>query len=296
MTVDDASELLGSWTISMRASRRSPRTIAAYGLGVRLYLRWAAAQGLSTVLDRRSVEAWLASLLDAGAEGATVRLRQAAVRGFSAWLTDDGELPRDALRNLEAVKVDLKVVPSLSDHELTLLLKACDGKTFLHRRDEALVRLMLDTGARAGEVVGMELRDVDLPACLLVVRRGKGGKGRRVPFGPRTALSLDRYLRLRKAHKLADSPEFWLGQTKALTYSGLRDALRARAEAAGVEGFHLHRLRHTAATRWLEAGGTEGGLMALGGWARRDLIDRYTRDSAERRLVEERSRLGLGDL
>jgi len=100
-----------------------------------------------------------------------------------------------------------------------------------------------------------------------VVRRGKGGKGRTVPFGPQTGRALDRYMRLRRAHRLAESAPLWLGDRgKGFTYFGLHAALKYRADIAGLTGFHPHVLRHTAASRWLAAGGTEGGLMAVAGW------------------------------
>ena len=55
-------------------------------------------------------------------------------------------------------------------------------------------------------------------------------------------------------------------------------------------------MRHTAATRWLRAGGSEGGLMAIAGWSTRDMIDRYTGASASERAADEARGLGLGEL
>ena len=129
------------------------------------------------------------------------------------------------------------------------------------------------------------------------MRRGKGGKGRIAPFGAHTARAVDRYLRARRTHRLADTAALWLGDRgKNLEYYGLRNALQYRAELAGLKGFHLHLLRHTAASRWLAAGGSEGGLMSVAGWSTRDMIDRYTRSTAAERAADEARRLGLGDL
>lgn len=55
---------------------------------------------------------------------------------------------------------------------------------------------------------------------------------------------------------------------------------RRRAQHAGIDGFHLQRLRHTAAHGWLAAGGSESGLMAMAGWSRTDMMVRYTRATA----------------
>jgi hypothetical protein len=55
-------------------------------------------------------------------------------------------------------------------------------------------------------------------------------------------------------------------------------------------------LRHTACHRWLAAGGSEGGLMAVAGWARRDMLDRYAAATASERAAAEAKGLDLGDL
>ena len=73
-------------------------------------------------------------------------------------------------------------------------------------------------------------------------------------------------------------------------------ALLKRAELAGIKDFHPHQLRHTFASRWLGAGGTEGGLMSVAGWSSRDMLDRYSRATASNRALDEARGLGLGDL
>lgn len=297
MPSPDLSELLPSWELSLRAERKSPATIKSYGDGVRRYLTWCAEAGRSAVLDRRTVALFVADLLDAGAEPATARSRHLSLRRFSAWLVEERELREDPLLGSRPPKLYTKVVPVLTEDRLRALIAACSGPDLRDRRDEAIVRLMTETGVRAGEVVAMEVSDLDLREGVAVVRRGKGGKGRTVPFGPRTGRAIDRYARLRRLHRLAETPTLWLGDRgKAFSYYGLHSALKYRAELAGLTGFHPHVLRHTAATRWLAAGGTEGGLMAVAGWARRDMIDRYTRSTAEHRAADEARALGLGDL
>ena len=293
----DLAALLPSWELALRAERKSPQTIKSYGDGVRAFLRWCAENGHTPALDRDLVKNWVADLLDDGAEPATARARQLGLRRFSAWLEEEGEVDTDPLLGLKAPKLDSKVTESLTDDELRRLIKACSGKEFRDRRDEAIVRLMAETGMRAGEVIGLTVADVDLQRGVVTVHRGKGGKGRVAPFGPQTARAIDRYTRMRRAHRLADTTALWLGDRgKELAYFGLRNALQYRAELAGLKGFHLHLLRHTAASRWLAAGGSEGGLMSVAGWSTRDMIDRYTRSTASERAADEARRLGLGDL
>jgi site-specific recombinase XerD len=293
----DLAALLPSWELALRSERKSPATIKVYGDGVRAFLRWCENNSHLPALDRDLMKAFVADLLDAGAEPGTARTRQLAMRRFSAWLEEEGEIDTDPLVGLKPPKLDVKVTDSLSDEELRRLIKACGGKEFRDRRDEALVRLMATTGMRAGEVCGLRIEDVDLNRGLVTVIRGKGGKGRVAPFGPDTARAIDRYIRQRRTHRLSDTPPLWLGDRGAgLGYSGLDKTLKWRAELAGLKNFHLHLLRHTAASRWLARGGSEGGLMAVAGWSSRDMIDRYTRSTASDRAADEARGLGLDEL
>lgn len=153
-------------------------------------------------------------------------------------------------------------VPVLTDEEIGRLLKVCLGKTFPDRRDEAIVRLLLDTGVRISELVGITVADLDLDHDVAVVT-GKGRKTRTVPFGARTSRALDRYQRLRAQHAHAKSPALWLGQRGPLSRDGVNENLRSRAADAGVDGLHAHRFRHTFAQAWLAAGGQEHDLKRL---------------------------------
>jgi site-specific recombinase XerD len=119
------------------------------------------------------------------------------MRRFSAWMEEEGEIDSDPLIGLKAPKLDSKVTESLSDVQLGKLIKACSGKEFRDRRDEAIVRLMAETGMRAGEVLGLAIDDIDLARGLVSVRRGKGGKGGVAPFGANTGRAIDRYVRSR---------------------------------------------------------------------------------------------------
>jgi integrase/recombinase XerD len=295
--IPDLAALLPSWELALRAERKSPRTVKVYGDGVRRFLTWASEHGRTAVLDRPTVSAFVADLLEQGAEPATAHARYRALRRFSAWLDEEGETDQDKLLGSKPPKLDAKVIEPLTADGLRALVKACAGPTMRDRRDEALVRFMVETGARAGETAGLLVADVDLAGGTAIVRRGKGGRGRIVPFGPQTGRAIDRYLRLRRTHRLAATPALWLGDRgRAFGYDGLHKTLAQRASAAGVPGFHPHRLRHTAAHRWLAAGGSEGGLMAVAGWTRPDMLMRYTQARAAERAAAEARELNLGDL
>ncbi len=149
---------------------------------------------------------------------------------------------------------------------------------------------------RAGECAALDVDDININQGLATIRRGKGGKGRIVPFGAQTGQALDRYLRLRRRTAHADEAGLWVGPRGVMGYKGLAQALAVRAEVAGLKGFHAHQLRHTMASRWLRARGSEGGLMSVAGWSDRTMLDRYARATAAERAAEEAQALRLGDL
>jgi site-specific recombinase XerD len=305
LALPEVRDLCDSWAVSLRAARRSRETIRVYLRNVGQFLAFCEARELEP-LRRRTVDAFLADLLDRGREGSTARGRLTAVKQFGKWLALVGEIEVDPFAGIAPPTMDVKVVHPLNDEDIHALLATCKtpaGATrerqFLDVRDEALMRLMVETGLRAGEVLGLTLEDVRWRADppFLTVQKSKARRGRNVPFSAQSAIALDRYVRARRRHPLADSPAFWLGARKnLLAYAGLYDALARRAEQGGVADFHPHRLRHTAAHRWLAAGGSEGGLMSVAGWSRPDMLLRYTRARAEQRAADEARKLNLGEL
>src|SRR5256885_15743977 len=106
-------------------------------------------------------------------------------------------------------KTPTKLVPVLSEADTAKVLDACRGKGFVSLRDEALIRLYANTGARLSEVGKLLVADVDMNTES-VHFHGKGAKDRRVRIGPKTARALSRYLRVRGSHKGFGLPHLWL--------------------------------------------------------------------------------------
>lgn len=299
-TTDDADALLPQWQATMRAEAKSPGTVDTYTYGLRSYLTWCTRTG-EPPLDRTSMTTWMSHQLDAGAAAGSARIRQLGVRRFVAWLIDTGHIRLDPFAGIKGPKQTQKLVTPLSVDQLRDLIATCCTPTHRadeplhHLRDEAIIRLMFETGIRIGETIGLQVDDLDLHAARATVRRGKGGRGRVIPIGPATSTAIRAYLAHRERHRCADSPNLWLGERGAeFGYDGLSKALRRRAHLAGITGFHPHKLRHTAAHRWLAAGGSESGLMAIAGWTRTDMLVRYTRARASERAAHEAARLDLG--
>ncbi|MGC2679656.1 MAG: tyrosine-type recombinase/integrase, partial [Mycobacterium sp.] len=190
-TSHDLMPLLASWKLAMQAERKAPYTIDSYVRGVQYYLQWCSG---AEPLERTTLQRWVTHLLDQGAEPATARIRQQAVRRFAAWLADPevAEIDADPFLGMKPPKVDAKVVSVLSPDDMKLIVKACAGKDLRDRRDEAMLRLLAETGMRAGELLALNTTDVDLGQGVAVgwgrlTSRGRGpsrGSGRGHPGGP----------------------------------------------------------------------------------------------------------------
>lgn len=308
MTAGRALDRIADWQTALRAENKSPGTIFIYTDGATRYLRWCA-DGDLLPMSRTALNSWIAGLLDGGSSPGTARIRQLAVRRFASWLTAGGELHADPFPGVKAPRYEPPLVEPLTDTELRALIATCAvhddharagtkaGDTLNDRRDEAIIRIMFETAIRSGELVDLHLDDLDLVARLITIRRGKGGRGRVIPIGQATTEALVVYLTHREQHPLAASPDLWLGNRgQQFGREGLSRALRRGAQRAGVQGFRPHRLRHTAAHRWLAAGGSESGLMAIAGWTRTDMLVRYTRARASERAADEARRLNLGSI
>lgn len=147
LSADEARALADSWLLRLRAERKSHRTIASYADGLRQYLAYCADP---VPLDQDTLAAFVNSILDKEFSPSTARLRQLAVRRFAAWLAEEGKIPYNPLLGAKLPRLDQKIIPELGSEEIRALLKAC-GSSFAGRRDEAIIRLMVEAGCRSDE-------------------------------------------------------------------------------------------------------------------------------------------------
>src|SRR4051812_31540779 len=127
-------------------------------------------------------------------------------------------------------------VPLLTDEEISRLLQACKGNDFESRRDTAIIRLLLDSGLRVAELIGIKLQHLDFEQDVALVM-GKGRRQRAAPFGNRTGEALRRYIRTRAKHPLATSTDaLWLGRKGPMTDSGIRQMMEGRGAKRGGPG------------------------------------------------------------
>jgi site-specific recombinase XerD len=260
--------LFRSFELHLRAANRSDNTIESYLESVRQGEAYLIAHG-RTLLDARraDLEAFIADLLARRAP-ATAASRYKGLRILYRWLEDEGEITASPMAKMKPPIVPEQPVPVVPEDGLRRLLAVCAGRDFDARRDTAIIMLLLDAGPQVGELVGMRIADVDFD-LEVVGDLGNGRRERALPFGRKTALAIDRYLRVRARHRDAAQPWLWLGRAGRLTRWGIAQMLDRRADQAGLPGLNPRQLRHTFAHEWLAQGGTETDLMRLAGWRSR---------------------------
>lgn len=283
----------------LRVEGKAPRTQALYGQSLTYFSRYLDSRDIAaelSALTRDNVLDWLADLRERGQSAATIQTRWRGLRRFINWAMAEDILDTDPLAGITVSKPEPPPVPVLTDEDLAALILACRGKGFINRRDEVVIRLLMDCGLRVSELCGIDLDDIDLNNATVSVT-GKGSRVRAAYFGDKTGQAIDRYMRERATHRRKNDPALLLGERGRFTPDGVRERLKIRADMAGLDPatVHPHRFRHTNAHDFLLSGGQERDLKRLMGWRTDTMLERYGASAADYRAREAARKLKRGD-
>jgi site-specific recombinase XerD len=299
----DLAVNIQSFRLSLRAANKSPRTVQTYLESARIFSDFLRANGMPLEvrnIRREHIESFIEDQL-ARWKPATANARYRGLQAFFKYLSEDeGELKTSPMAKTKPPQVPETVVPIIAVEDIVKLLKATAGTSFEQRRDHAIIRTFISTGARRQEIAELrytpkepETNDVDLDMGFLRVR-GKGGRDRLVALDDKTALAINRYLKARASHQDAAKDWLWLGRRGHFGSDGVRQMLERRATEAGIGHIHAHQFRHTAAHHWLSQGGNEGDLQRLMGWRSPEMLRRYGASAASERALAAARKIGLG--
>ncbi|SDT14992.1 tyrosine-type recombinase/integrase [Actinopolymorpha singaporensis] len=248
-----------------------------------------AATGPLGLIDIHLLRDWLAGIQAGGRARTTLARRAAAARTFTAWAHRTGVLPEDPGLLLGSPKPRRTLPGVLRQDEAGRLLRvaavASDDGSPVGSRDRAVLELLYATGVRVGELVALDVDDIDQGRRLVRVL-GKGRKERSVPFGVPAAEALNDYLRTARGRLCTDrsGPALFVGvRGGRLDQRTVRRLVHARlADVPDAPDLAPHGLRHSVATHLLEGGADLRTVQEFLGHASMATTQIYTHVSAER--------------
>jgi integrase len=313
-------DLSQSWTRWLRAQEKSPLTIRNYQRTIRLLVAWleqhptpgegtnAADLGISADDLTDFVQDIRDSLSGRRGAANTTAHHYRNLRSFYSWMRKHHHITIDPMPFVARPKEGKVQRPALTKEEGAKLIRACSGRDFRQRRDLAIIRVLIDTGVRAGGLLGMTYADgfpeLDNPGRSdvfldhdppLLRFRLKGGDTHFVDISPKTVLALDEYLRARRAHRNGDLANLWVTPYVGLTTSGLQGILDQAATRARIRHIHPHMFRRTMATWGLDGGQDRETVKKRGGWKSDAVMGLYVSESEQRRAWAESQRLRIAD-
>jgi integrase/recombinase XerC len=287
----DPPEILADFARHLRSERgRSEHTTRAYLGDLRHLVDFAGRQGIGELGQVRlaDLRTWLGEQADRGASRATIARRAAAARTFFGWAERTGRVATDPSVRLVAPRRTKSLPGVLKQQEASAMLDLAavraDDADPIHLRDRAALELMYASGIRVGELVSLDVDDVDLGQHTVRVM-GKGAKERVVPFGLPAARAVEAWLGAR--------PQLVTPQSGAALLLGRRgrraDARQVRSAVHELLS-HLpdapdlgpHGLRHSAATHLLEGGADLRMVQEMLGHASLATTQIYTHVSVDR--------------
>lgn len=166
---------------------------------------------------------------------------------FFSWLEDEDHILKSPIRRIHKVRTGTRVKETLSDENIELLRDNCK-----QIRDLAIIDFLYSTGIRVGELVNLNLEDINFEERECVVY-GKGNKERRVYFDARSKLHLLEYIKTRTDKNPAlfvtlDNPH------TRLKISGVEICLRKLGRKLNIDKVHPHKFRRSMATKAIDKG------------------------------------------
>lgn len=286
------SGVLGAYEQHLVAERDlSEHSVRAYLADMSSLASHAARLGVDdpSGLTIRTLRSWLANLQTTGKARTTLARRSTSARVFTAWLVRTGRAEADAGALLVNPKSRRDLPVALSETDMRAVLDATvealadDGARGL--RDLAMLEVLYATGIRVGELVGLDIDDIDRSRRIVRVF-GKGRKERSVPYGLPASDAIELWLSQGRPDvaNLDSGPAVFLGMRGArIDQRAVRRVVHERLGAVdGGPDVGPHGLRHTAATHLLEGGADLRSVQEILGHASLGTTQIYTHVSNER--------------
>jgi site-specific recombinase XerD len=265
--------------------RRSPLTVKNYRSDLNAFWQWLKTSGhglpiLSKVSSRELMQ-YQKFLLTQKLKPNSVNRRMGALKAFYTWLQQtDGLVSNPSLYMPDPVKgVSIeRPVPLSQEEQQNLVAAVQQGQ---NQRDIAIVKLLLYTGIRTGELCGLQWADIEIGTeqGLLLVRQPKSYRDRRLVLPPEVCAAL---IDLGYQAQAGSQSPVFIGQRGSITSRGVQDVLRKYGQRAGLKKLTPHTLRYTYAATLIEQGVDSTMLAELMGASPTLLLSYYDKSLAEK--------------
>lgn len=274
---------IAAFLIDRRARGLSPRTVEFYEQKLSQLQRFLSREGVDRVCRitpglLREYLLHLGRTHNPGGVHAAFRAMRAFLRWFE--VEDEPDAWKNPLRKVRPPRVSIEPLEPVPVDHIRTMVRTCRRRAFFGDRDRAVLLCLLDTGCRAGEFAAINIDDVDLATGQILIRAGKGGRPRMVFLGSKSRRALATYLR-HDRHGEESEPLWVTREGRRLSYSGLRDIVRRRANRAGVPAPTLHSFRRAFALACLRGDMDVYSLQRLMGHADLSMLRRYLAQTSE---------------
>lgn len=187
---------------------------------------------------------------------------------FFSWLEEEDYILKSPMRRIHKIRTKTVVKETISDEDIERLRDHCT-----ELRDVAMIDLLYSTGIRVGELVNLDIQDVNFEQRECIVF-GKGDKERKVYFDAKAKIHLQKYLESRTD----DNPALFVtlgAPHNRLKISGVEIRIRKLGRALGMNKIHPHKFRRTMATRAIDKGMPIEQVQKILGHSQIDTTMRY---------------------
>ena len=243
-------------------------------------------------IDRLTIREWMASLHSERKKKTSVARKLASLRTFFQFLIREGKLDTNPAKLVATPRIERKLPNHLSMEDAVRFIETPDINTELGRRDRAIIEFLYATGIRVGELVNINMRDIDFRERMVRIT-GKRKKQRIVPFHEHALQALMLYLTTTRPAFLNNCPAAERDdQAVFLNYQGTRITTRSVGrmidkyikQCADIHNISPHSLRHSFATHLLDQGADLRDIQELLGHARLSTTQIYTQVSMEKMI------------
>ena len=281
------SQAIAGYLINLSARHLSQNTVNDYTHTLNKFSRIIGSEILVSEIGIDQINRFLANQTDLSNK--TLSNYHSTLSTFFEWMITSRLVNENPVKYIKRAKPERRVIDPVPAEEIKKLLdavtysksysrrgkKTCRNKLAGHEKNVTIILFFLDNGVRVYELCNLRMKDLDLEQQRAFIM-GKGAKERFVPFSPRTSQAIWKY-HTRRDEIYPEDFVFTTENNRQLQRGYIQKMLERATERAEISHVHPHRLRHTFAVNYLQAGGDVFTLQMILGHEHLEMVRHYSR-------------------